>query len=297
MLKYMKTTIKENLIASYQENGGFIVHSRQMLERLYGSLGIDPKTSLDWRIFELEGISHFFQHGIARLARELAITKDDYVLSPGEGSGAPSRFIAKLIGCRVVGVDLNPDQITKAKDLAFLHGIENNVDYYEQDIEELSLGKNDFTVAYCNETCTHWENKAKAFERLFAHLKVGARVGFNAWLSGDKGSLNDAYVRVPDFKPLYQPGIWFQNDLYTYQRLLQDAGFRIRDMRDCTDIIDIRMRARVKASVHWQRYELVMGRHARESAVRYYEGMLKTHYDYLRYGVIIAEKPVSKSAG
>lgn len=286
----MNTAIKENLIASYQEDGGFIVHSPQMLEQLYTSLQIDPQTSLDWRIFDLEGISHFFQRGVSGLVKDLAIGKDDYVLSPGEGSGAPSRLIVKMTGCRVTGVDINPEQVKKARELAFLHGVQSNVDYYEQDIEELYLEKHDFSAAYCNETCTHWENKAKAFERIYAHLKNGARIGFNAWLSGDKGSLNDAYTLVPDFKPLYQNGIWFQDDFYTYKQLLQEAGFRVLRMRDCTDKVDIRMRARVKASMHWQRYEAVMGYQAKESAVRYYKGMLKTHYDFLRYGVIIAEK-------
>jgi hypothetical protein len=72
---------------------------------------------------------------------------------------------------------------------------------------------------------------------------------------------------------------------------LEKAGFKILEIYDCTDRIDIRMRARIKASLQWERYEKVMGTAARESALRYYQGMLKTHYDFLKYGVIIARKP------
>ncbi len=286
----MDSVIKENLIASYQVDGGFIVHNRQMLEGLYASLGIDPKSSLDWRIYDLEGLTHFFQHGVMALARKLAITSDDYVLSPGEGSGAPSRLIVKITGCRVAGIDINPDQIAKAKELADLHGIQDRVAYYQQSVEEMSLEKKDFTKAYCNETCGHWQDKTKAFRRINAHLIPGALLGINAWLKGEKGSLNDAYETVPEFRPLYKRQIWFQDDLETYRRLLEGSGFRIIEMYDCTDRIDIKMQARVRASLHWERYGNVMGSAARESALRYYRGMLKTHYDYLKYGVVIAEK-------
>ena len=286
----MDSAIKKNLIASYQVDGEFIVHDRKMLERLYASLGIDPKTSLDWRIFDLEGISHFFQHGVVTLAKKLGITKDDYVLSLGEGSGAPSRLLVKMIGCKVAGVDINPDQILKARELVSLHGVQDKVTYYQQDVEELSLDKKDFSVAYCNETCGHWQDKEKALKSIYMHLNLGARIGFNAWLKGDKGSLNDAYDVVCEFRPLYKKEIWFQDDLDTYHRLLERAGFRVLEMYDCTDRVDIKMRARVKASAQWQRYEKVMGSQAKDSALRYYNGMLRTHYDFLRYGVIIAEK-------
>jgi len=198
----MDSATIDNLIGSYQVDGGFIVHDRRMLEGLYVSLGIDPKASLDWRIYDLEGLTHFFQNGVVTLAKKLEIARDDHVLSPGEGSGAPSRLIIKMTGCRIAGVDINPDQIAKAKELADLHGIQDKVAYCQQNVEELSLDKKDFTKAYCNETCGHWQDKGKAFKSISAHLIPGAKIGFNAWLKGDKGSLNEAYDAVPDFTAL-----------------------------------------------------------------------------------------------
>lgn len=287
----MDSRIKKNLIESYQVDGAFVVHDRVMLEKIYKVLDIDPRTSLDTRIFELEGITHFFHHGITALVKKLEITKDDVVLSLGEGSGAPSRLISKMTGCSVMGIDVNPHQITKAREVALLHGIQDKVVYHEQDVAELSLDKKDFTKAYCNETCGHWQEKEKAFQRIYAHLKNGAKIGFNAWLKGDKGSLNDAYDLVTEFRPLYKSGIWFQDDLDTYKEMLEAAGFAILEICDCTDRIDIRMRARLKADLQWERYEKVFGKKLRESGFSYYQGMIKTHYDYLRYGVIIAQKP------
>lgn len=287
----MNQEIKKNIIDSFQVDGGFIVYNREMLEKIFKAYGIDPKTSTDRRIFDLEGIVHFFQDGVIKLFKKIGITKDDYVLSLGEGSGAPSRLLAKLIGCRIVGIDVNPDQITKAKEISILHGIQDKVRYYEQNVEELSLDEKNFTKAYCNETSCHWQEKEKAFNRINSHLKKGAKIGFNEWLRGDKGTLSDAYNLIPKFSPLYKEKIWFQEDLNTYKKLLEQSGFKVLEMEDCTGEVDIKIRAKLKASRHdWSTYVRVMGNEAMEIGLNYYEGMLLTHYDYLRYGIIIAKK-------
>lgn len=287
----MDNVIKKNLIDSYQVDGGFIVHNCKMLEKIFKAYGVDPKISTDRRIFDLEGITHFFQQGVIDLAKKLGITKNDYVISLGEGSGAPSRLLVKMIGCRIAGVDINPEQIIKAKECAVLHDVENKVEYYEQNVEELSLEKKDFTVAYCNETSCHWQEKEKAFKQINKHLKKGAKIGFNEWLKGNKGTLNDAYNLTPEFTPLYKKGIWFQEDLGTYKKLLTQTGFKILEISDCTDKIDVRIRARLKVSRDdLGAYVAIMGDKALEIGLNYYNGMLRTHYDFLKYGVIIAEK-------
>lgn len=291
VMEAIMETIKKNLIESYQTNGGFIVHDCERLGKVFKAYGIDPKTSTDRKIFDLEAVGHFFQSGVIKLFKKLEITKNDYVLSLGEGSGATSRLLTKLIGCRVTGVDLNPDQIKKAKECAMLHEVQHRVDYYEQDVEELSLNKKDFTKALCNEASAHWQNKEKAFKQINKHLTGGARIGFNEWLKGDKGTLNDAYKLIPEFTPLFKKGIWFQEDLGTYQKLLERSGFKVLETEDCTDRIDVKIRAKLKAGqAEWKTYVSVMGNKAMEIGRNYYDGMLKTHYDFLRYGVIIAEK-------
>jgi ubiquinone/menaquinone biosynthesis C-methylase UbiE len=287
----MEETIKKNLIDSYQVDGGFIVHDRVMLEKIFKAYGIDPKISTDRKIFDIEGITHFFQNGVIELFKRLNITKDDYVLSLGDGSGAPSRLLVKLIGCKAAGIDINPDQILKAKECAILHGVGDKVEYYVQNVEELSLDGKKFTKAFCNETSCHWQEKERAFKRINLHLKKGAKVGFNEWLKGDKGTLNDAYGLIPEFTPLYKKGIWFQEDLNTYKKLLEKTGFCVLEMNECTDKIDIRVRARLKSNTFgWDAYVSIMGHKAANTGLDYYKGMLATHYDFLRYGVIIAKK-------
>jgi len=287
----MRENIKINLIKSYQVDGGFIVHDCEMLRNIYNAYGVDPKISCDRRIFDIEGITHFFQIGVIDLAKKMNIGENDYVLNPGDGSGAPSRLLTKMFGCKVVGIDINPDQVNKARECALLHGVENNVEYFNQNVEDLDLDKKNFSKAFCNETSCHWEDKEKAFNNINKHLQKGALIGFNEWTKGNEGTLNDAYSLIPEFKNLYEKEIWFQESLDVYKILLESSGFKVIEMSDCTDKIDVRIKARVKASSYgWDEYKRVMGDHAVEIGLNYYRGILKTHYDFLKYAVIIAKK-------
>jgi predicted ATP-dependent endonuclease of OLD family len=97
--------------------------------------------------------------------------------------------------------------------------------------------------------------------------------------------------------PLYKKGVWFQEDLNIYRRLLEKTGFKIIEVEECTDKVDVRMRARLKISRRdLEAYVNAMGNKALEIGMNYYRGMLLTHYNYLRYGVIIAEKKVDASS-
>lgn len=42
----MDEAIKKNLINSYQVGGGFVVHNRDMLEKIFAGYGIDPRLYL-----------------------------------------------------------------------------------------------------------------------------------------------------------------------------------------------------------------------------------------------------------
>jgi len=255
------------------------------LQSIYRAYRLDPRSSKP-AIFAVESLAHVLQDGIQALFDPLRITKDSVVLSVGEGNGAPSRLLAKLVGCRVVGVDVSPLQVSNAREVAHLHGVNHLVEYVQQNASTLDLGDQRFDAAYFNETFCHWEDKLSALRRVFAHLKPKAILGINDWLRGSKGTLNDAYHVVPEFCDLYQPDIWRQVSIGEICRLLEIAGFRILSAQELSDDTDRGLRRRL-----YELEKLPRRNEPVRRAIQYYRVMITTHYDYLCYGRIVAQVP------
>jgi ubiquinone/menaquinone biosynthesis C-methylase UbiE len=273
------------VIQSYRPDGPFMVLRANDLQAVYKAYRLDPH-KVDPAIFAVESLAHVLQDGVKALFDSLNLTKESLVLSVGEGNGAPSRLLAKLVGCRIVGVDVSPLQIENAREVARLHGVEHLVEYIQQNASALDLGERRFDAAYFNETLCHWEDKVQALRRTRMHMKPKALLAFNDWLKGSKGSLNEAYREVPSFRDLYQPDIWRQLSLGETCQLLEEAGFTVLRAEELTDSVDRKLKRRLR--------ELENLPQTNEPVRRggaYYRGMLETHYGYVCYGRFIAQAP------
>lgn len=256
------------------------------LKAWYAESGFDPRSTRSW-VFDSESLAHFHQEGVKALFDPLRISPEHEVLSLGEGNGAPSRLLAKLVGCKVTGVDVTPSQVATARECAPMHGVEHLVEYIRQDVCRLDLGKRRFDRLYINESMGHWYDKASALKRAVKHLKPGALIGINEWTRGDKGDLCDAWDAIPEFRPMYQKDVWFQSSLGEVCDMLLGAGCKILRAEELTDEVHERMAAHLKAL---QAIENRLGKRGR-LGIPYIKAMLATHPDYLRYGRIIAAAP------
>ncbi|MBI2187375.1 MAG: methyltransferase domain-containing protein [Acidobacteria bacterium] len=272
----------DRVIQSYRPDGPFMVLRAKELQAIYTQYRLDPRMPVP-AVFAVESLAHFLQDGITALFRALNLTSDSLVLSVGEGNGAPSRLLAKLVGCRIVGVDVSPLQIANAREVARVHGVGHLVEYVQQNASALDLGAQRFDAAYFNETMCHWEDKLTALRRTRAHLKPKALLGINDWLRGRRGTLNDAYEAVPAFRGLYQPDVWRQISLGETCRLLEEAGFQVLRAEERTDLVDRGLKRRLGELQRLPQNDEPVRR-----GVRYYEGMLAAHYDYVCYGRVIA---------
>jgi cyclopropane fatty-acyl-phospholipid synthase-like methyltransferase len=274
------------IIRAYRPDGPFRVFPPAYLKKLYRQRGLDPKTPHPW-VFDAEAMSHFRQEGVKRLFAAMELGPRCKVLSLGEGNGAPSRLLAKLYGCRVTGVDVSPLQTANAKGCAALHGVERLVDYVLQDVHDLDLGRRRFDRLYDNESAIHWRDKEAVLARAARFLKPRSLAGFNEWLSGDQGDLDAAWRRFPEFRRMYDQGIWFQVTLREFCAILKRAGFEVLQAEELTDEVDDVSRRRL-AVLERLRGSLDEGSRC---GIPYFRAMLKTHGRYLRYGRIIARAP------
>jgi cyclopropane fatty-acyl-phospholipid synthase-like methyltransferase len=286
-MKSREHEVVDNIIKSYSENIGFIVYTADELRAIFKALGIDP-SSTHRSIFDLESMSHHLQSEVLKLIKLIGITENDLVLDAGCGNGAPTRLIAKTCGCKIIGVDVNPHQISKADECNRLEGVNHLIDLSIKDIHKLDFTKDSFDKIFHNETMCHWANKTIALAGLFNVIKHGGIMGFHDWLRGDKGDLNNAGGNFPG---TYADGIWFQHTLEETNILLQEAGFVVLKAQDTTDIVDRGLRAKLREVQMSKDYYLKSGlQEYYGKSIRYCQTMIETHYDFLKYGRFVCIK-------
>ncbi len=278
--------VVRNIIRSYSHNIGFPVYTAEELRQLYRTFGVDPG-SLDRRIFDTESMSHHLQHEVAKLLGMMDISRTDRVLDAGCGNGAPTRLIAKMYGCKVVGFDINPVQIEKASACDRLEGVDGLTERIVMDVHAMDFPEESFDRVFHNETMCHWSDKKTALAGLRNVLKKGGVMGFHDWTRGEKGGLNEA---DGDFPGTYSDGVWFQNTIAETRALLQDAGFDVLLAEDTTDIVDRGLRARLRELEMSRVYLKAASEEYFVKSVRYFKVMIGTHYDYLTYARFLCKK-------
>jgi ubiquinone/menaquinone biosynthesis C-methylase UbiE len=233
-------------------------------------------------------MSHHLQSEVIKLIKMMNITQDDLVLDAGCGNGAPTRLIAKICGCKMVGVDINPLQIKKAEECSRLEGVDKSITLLVRDIHRLDFQDEFFNKIFHNETMCHWKDKRAALNGLFRALKKNGTMGFHDWLRGNKGDLNEA---AGGFPGIYESGVWFQNSLEETLEMLADAGFSVEYSADTTDIVDRGLRAKLREVQMSKAYYRDTGlQEYHRKSIRYCEIMIETHYDYLKYGRFLCKK-------
>jgi len=141
--------VVQNIIKSFSENIGFPVYTAEELQKMYQAFGVDPK-STDRRVFDTESMSHHLQYEILKMIKMMNITKENLILDAGCGNGAPTRLIAKICGCKIVGFDINPNQIKKAVDCDCLEGVDYLIERKVMDVHKVDFPENMFDMIFHN---------------------------------------------------------------------------------------------------------------------------------------------------
>jgi len=96
------------------------------------------------------GFKKYFHLGGFDATRELVdlcpVGENSYVLDVGCASGKTACYLAQSFGCRVVGVDILPGMVERARERARAEGVEGRVDFKVGDAQELPLDDDQFDV-------------------------------------------------------------------------------------------------------------------------------------------------------
>jgi arsenite methyltransferase len=129
------------------------------------------------------------------------IDKGSYVLDVGCGVGVTPCFIAKNVGCEVVGVDIVERMIDRSWEMAKNEGVLDKVDFRVADAQEMPFEDDLFDAVITESVTAFPEEKQKAVNEYVRVTKPGGYVGLNesiwfkmppppeviAWASQDLG--------------------------------------------------------------------------------------------------------------
>jgi len=105
----------------------------------------------------------------------IQVKPEEYVLDAGCGTGLTACYLAKTVGCKVVGVDINPEMIAKARLRAEREGVADRVQFQIADVYKLPFKRNTFNLVL-GESITVFLDKPKVYQEFFRVLKPGGRV-------------------------------------------------------------------------------------------------------------------------
>ena len=116
---------------------------------------------------------------LRQFIRWLKLKRSSRVLEVGSGSGGPALFVARTVGCRITGLDINAYGIKNANELARRHKLDGLVHFQKADASRsLPFAGNCFDAILSNDAMCHVPRRRDVLREWFRVLKPGGRMLF-----------------------------------------------------------------------------------------------------------------------
>ena len=107
------------------------------------------------------------------------IDQNKYVLVIGSGNGISACWIAKVYGCRIMGIDLSEGMVTLSNERIRKEGLEDRVEIRVADAQELPFDDDVFDAVLSESVTAFPDDKQKAIREYVRVVKKGGYVGLN----------------------------------------------------------------------------------------------------------------------
>jgi ubiquinone/menaquinone biosynthesis C-methylase UbiE len=203
-----------------------------LLGRILAALADAGKDVEHLTVDDLAPVDEF--HGRQRRATEelaamLGPQPGERLLDIGAGIGGPSRYLAKVHGCRVSGIDLTDEFVAAAIDLTRRTGLSDRVNFRQGSALDLPFADASFDLAWSQNVAMNIADRARWYAEVHRVLRPGGRFAIQDVTQGPAGAIHFPvpWADTPDLSFLRTPE--------ETRALLQAAGFTVLQWRDNTE--------------------------------------------------------------
>ncbi len=219
----------------------------------------------------------------------LSIDSAAYVLDAGCGSGLTACYLAKTSGCRIIGIDINPQMIEKASLRAQKEGVAHLVTFQIADAANLPFEDNLFDWVI-GESITVFLDKVKVYREFYRVLKP----------KGKAADLEMALLSdLPDaLRKQMKECFGYETDPLSYEKwaaTLEEAGFCNVEIKNTQPLKDNRQVITNELKKDWILIKDLAGKVSSQPALlprlQKNASFTKKYRSYFGYGLIFGEKP------
>jgi ubiquinone/menaquinone biosynthesis C-methylase UbiE len=164
------------------------------------------------------------------LAGKLDLGPQHHVLDVGSGIGGPSRHLAFMYGCRVIGLDLTEQYCQIAGMIAKQMGMSSKLVYLHGNALDMPFPDGSFDVVWTQHAAMNIPDKVSLYAEIRRVLKPGGLFAMYDVLAGGQGA---PYFPLPWARDPSMSYLLLPQELH---ELLEKTGFKILSWRDTSEL-------------------------------------------------------------